>query len=250
MTKIQARIVALFLIIAALGCQLPFTGPSAPEPTTTANPAQAIPTSLPVVNTAEPFPTPLPTLPRSSATPTVKALDLSSVVVRLNELPQGFQELDRVTQTQIGLTEETLSAFFQGSFKNAKPGNYFAFLNPASGSFEVLVGMLFSPLSNDEKVTLDAEMSDPQKAKQNFDSGFGGSAEILKGAETVGEKSIGFTFTTESGAVTLRGEMVMARRGEVAFVVLVLYQDGKKPLVTVVEVGTNLDGKLKAALSR
>ncbi len=257
--KDQRRIliVILVLALAAAACILPF-GPTQEAPAATASLVPSQPTrTLPVLPSV--FQTPAPATPEATvsgqAQPqpqpevTLNPTDgvLSTVVLKINDFPPGFTQLDAASQQQIGVTQETISGMFQGMFSVARPVNYFAFLNAAPDAYQLVIGTLFTPLTQAENEAFDQELNDPARATQSFTSGLGGNAVVLSSAGGLGEKSIGFTFTIPADTITLRGDLVMVRRGSVVALVLTLYQDGAQPQVDVVTLATTLDGRLKDA---
>ncbi len=267
------RNVRPFFVAAALGlsllaCQLPFS----PEATQSAQAPLAQPAfsggagaTLPAISTPQggavatlpPTYTPVPTLKGADATQaarllqtaTLQTADLSAVKIQLQDLPVEFQELDAASQQQIGLTQASLASYFEGTFSQARATNYFAFVNAKAESFEVVLGLLFSPLSAAEKASFDKELSDPSLAMQTFSAAFGGAAEVIQGSDQVGEKSAGFTFLSQSGALSMRGDLYLARRQGVAQLVLVLYQDGKQPPMPAAALSALLDARLKAVVN-
>lgn len=237
----------------AMSCELPFelgeqALPTAIQalPTLAAQPTFVLPSALPA-STPTPIPTLPPALPTATRTP---AVNLSGAVLKLADLPAGFQELDAATQAQIGLTQENLAQSFQGAFRQAKSTSMSAFISPALQSFEVIVSLVFYPLTPVEISSFDLELSDPAKALTTFGQGFGSKTEPLAGTDKFGNASIGMTFTTSSGALVLRGDTVLVRRENAVAVILTLYRDGSKPPVPVATLCPILDGRVKTGLGK
>ncbi len=235
-------------VAAILACSLPFNLGSRETPTAAA-PVSGLGQSADTL--------PAPTSDQRSAatltpafTETPRPVDLSGVVVKLSDLPEGFSELDPVSQRQIGVTEETVAGLFQGTFSTAKSANFFSFLNANPDTYQFVLGTLFTPLTESEIKAFDQLLDDPAKAMQSFTAGMGGKAEILQGANSLGEKSIGFTFTNDVDTMILRGDMVLARRKDIVFLVLSMYQDGTQPPVQVLSLAALLDKRLADALAR
>jgi len=255
--KIQPRIFipVFFLCLASLACSLPFgNAQPAPDATTTTAPNQDL-TSAPTVV----FLTDTPTLPIPSETPAVQSQPaataetaqnpLGLVVLKDTDFPAGFTALDANSQQQIGVTPDSVAGLFQGTFSQAKPSNYFVFLNPSPDTYQLVMGTLFSPLTSKESDAFDLDLADPAKATKSFTSGLGNNADVLTTANTLGEKSIGFTFTTQANSITLRGDLIMVRRGNVVAILLTMYQDGSKPPADLITLAGTLDGRLKTALN-
>jgi hypothetical protein len=240
--------VSAALGLGMLACQLPFSQDAPQPPATSEPPSQAAPlavSTLPPTYTPAPPPTQRPVM-----TVAAGAADLSTVKIQIQDLPPEFQELDAASQAQIGLTQEALGAYFAGTFTQAKSANYSAFLNAKPESFEVVLGLLFTPLASAEKAAFDQELSDPGLAMQTFTANFGGETQIIQGSDQLGEKSAGFTFLSQAGTLSMRGDLYLARRQDVAQLVLVLYQDGKQPPVPAAALAALLDARLKAAFNQ
>lgn len=249
----KLRFIASSLLIAfvLISCDLPFklgeqTTATLPPQITQAPTQPPLPTAVPTLAA-----TTAPTRPAYTATPTKPAvIDFSGATLKLSDLPAGFQELDAASQAQIGLTPENLAKSFQSAFRQAKVASMSAFLNPSPQSFEVVLSLVFHPLTQLEQASFDLELADPAKAITSFGQGFGGKAEPLAGADKFGNASIGLTFTTASGALTLRGDMVIARRESAAMLVMVMYRDGSKAPVSAQVLCPLLDGRIKTALGK
>ncbi len=253
MQKIRMMITVLVTAFVVLSCDLPFevgqqqAAPTqAPMQATSAPTAQILPTTLPSL-----APTTPPVKPAATATTVPPAgIDLSTANLRLSDLPAGFQELDAATQSQVGLTPENLAKAFQSAFRQAKVASMGAFVNPSSQSYEVVVSLVFHPLAQAEQAAFDQELADPAKTIATFGQGFGGKAEVLAGTNQFGNKSVGMTFTTASGALILRGDMVIMRRESAAMLLMVMYRDGSKPPISALTLCPVLDGRVKTALGK
>ena len=253
--KQRLRFIFTIMVVGfvLLSCDLPFQ--VGEQAAATLPPAQ--PTSMP---TLQALPSAAPSLAPTAA-PTTKpaataaatqpaAVDLSSATLKLTDLPAGFQELDAVSQAQIGLTPENLAKSFQNAFRQAKVVSMGAFLNPSPQTFEVVLSLVFHPLTQLEQASFDLELSDPTRAIAAFGQGFGGKAEPLAGADKYGNASIGMTFTTASGALTLRGDMVIMHRESAAMLIMVMYSNGSKPPISAQTLCPVLDGRVKAAVGK
>ena len=256
----RSKIAFLFVILglAAMACDIPFMtarpapiGTPSPIPIQPSSTAISTPTSVQATDTLLPEPTLTPGEPppllQAPATPVT--LDLTAVTLKIDDFPPGFAQLDSITQQQIGISQDTVAAMFQGMFSQARPQNDFAFINVESASYQLVFGNLFFPLTATESAAFDQELNDPTKAMRNFTSGLGANAGVLPGADALGEKSIGFTFTTPANSITLRSDMLMVRRGSVVIILITMYQDGAKPDIDAISLATILDGRLKDSLS-
>lgn len=243
----------IVVALVAMSCDLPFelgeqqAAPTvlAPQPPVSL-PTSALPTALPTV-----APTIAPTKPQATSTPTQPpVVNLTGINLKLTDLPAGFQELDAASQAQIGLTQENLAQSFQSVFRQAKVSSMTAFINPNITSFEVIVGLVFHPLTTLEQSAFDLEVSDPAKAIATFGQGFGNKTEPLAGADKFGNASLGMTFTTTSGALVLRGDIVIVRRESAAIVLLTMVREGSKPPVSVLTLTPIVDARVKTAFGK
>jgi hypothetical protein len=253
----QILVLIVTLALVTMACDIPFMT-AKPAPFATPSPVSNQPTkTLPVLPTViQASSTPSPESPSTQAVQQTSvpallpvALDLATVILKINDFPPGFAELDATTQQQMGVTEETVASMFQGMFSEAKPSNYFAFLNAASASYQLVIGALISPLTQNEEAAFDQELNDPTQATKSFTSGLGINGEVIAGADGLGEKSIGFTFTAPANSITLRGDLLMVRRSNVVILVITMYQDGVTPDIDVISLASILDGRLKDALA-
>jgi len=237
--------VCVVFLFASTACVLPFVsnpGESQATPTTAVTPPlqETSTTSSVTASSATP-------VQNLEITPT--QVDFSQVVLTAADLPAGFQVLDAEAQKQLKVTPDDISNLFQGAFSVAKPTSHFAFLNASTEAYQFVLGTLFMPLMVKEQTAFDNQLNDPSKATQSFVSGMGGNAIVINGADRFGQRSIGFTFTVDAQTMTLRGDMVLARRGEVVMLLLTMYQDGVKPTADILTISSLLDQRLKDALS-
>ena len=254
----QILVLLITLALVTIACDIPFMTPK-PAPIGTSTPFLDLPTKtrpvLPTVIQASSTPT-----PESTGTPILQlataagnpptTVDLSPVILKVDDFPPGFTALDTATEQEIGITQEKVAGMFQGMFTEARSANYFSFINAASTSYQLVFGTLFSPLTVNEETAFDQELNNPEKEKQSFTSGLGGNAEVLAGADGLGDKSIGFTFTTPANSITLHSDLLMVRRGNVVVLLITMYQDGVTPDIDAISLATILDGRLKDALTQ
>lgn len=249
----QILVIFITLALVTMACDIPFMT-AKPAPFGTLTPVSSQPTRtmvvLPTIIQTGGTPAPDVTAAPISGQPTVAAVipsaaDLTAVTLKIDDFPPGFTALDTATEQEIGITQAKVAGMFQGMFAQARTVNYFAFLNPTSDSYQLVFGTLFSPLTVKEGAAFDQELDDPTRAKQSFTSGLGGNAEVLSGTGGLGEKSIGFTFTTPANSITLRSDLMMVRRGSVVILMITMYQDGVMPNIDAISLATILDGRLK-----
>lgn len=92
----------------------------------------------------------------------------------------------------------------------------------------------------------------PEKAEMILDTvllalkavGFNDSS-VLQGVGSIGEESVGITFTTKWKDNTVRVDAFIFRKGVTGAIAAVGYVDGQQPSVSLAEVAGNLDEKIK-----
>ena len=93
---------------------------------------------------------------------------------------------------------------------------------------------------------------DPEKAAMILDTvllalkavGFNDSS-VLQGMQSIGEESVGITFTTTWKDNLVRVDAIIFRKGVTGAIAAVGYIDGQHPSVSVAEVASNLDEKIQ-----
>jgi len=149
--------------------------------------------------------------------------DLSNVVLTIDDLPGNFQNLPIESLEKIGFGQNTLTTAFQGAFTNAQPHNLTAYMNPDANQVEVILSILFSPLSQDEVRTWDAQVDNPEQAAYDFSLGVSGDSQAIIKPEYsgIGDKSIGF-ITTDEG---FNMETLLVRRNRTISLLLLMYMN-------------------------
>ena len=92
----------------------------------------------------------------------------------------------------------------------------------------------------------------PEKATMILDTvllalkavGFNDSS-VLLGMQSIGEESVGITFTTTWKDNPMRVDAIIFRKGVTGAIAAVGYVDGQQPSISVAEVASNLDIKIK-----
>jgi len=234
-TRVRILIGALVVALVAMSCDLPFG---------LGNLLGGSPTA---VATNAPAPTEVPTAVPTQE-PSGVTGDLGSVILKESDFPDGFVQLTDQELEDMGMTADSLASSFEGTFSNAEPENFTAFLNSDPESFEIVLSMLFYPISRVEQASFDLELADPETAAENFASGLGSDSEILAGSDSFGDSSIGFTFVEDSsGDAGLRGDMVIVRRGDAVILTMAMYLDGSTPSADILDVTSILDNRLADA---
>ncbi|MDO8971563.1 MAG: hypothetical protein Q7U74_12790 [Saprospiraceae bacterium] len=175
-------------------------------------------------------------------------VDMSKAVLKIEDFPVGFQVLDANAQRQLGMLPETLSQPFEGIFRQASPVTSFAFANPEAKLFEVVIGLVFYPLTHQEQAAFDSMLENPNPTIKNFSQGFGGQAQLLAEMGKFGNASIGWTFTSTGGQTQFKGEMVMFRRENAVGLLLIMFLADQKPPAASSMLAPILDERIRMGL--
>ncbi len=256
------RIVLVLLSALVLGCSMSsaLTPVSTDTPVPTATDAATFtpaPTHTPEpTNTPEPTATPkLMATRKPTAKPTatkvkVEGPDLTGAELVLSDLPEGFEEISESDLAAMNMSVEDLNASMSSGFQQATMHNFTAFLEPSN--FQMVMGMLMSPLTSMEKAGFDVILEDPDQVVKLFAGGLAGNSEVsaIEGLDKFGDASIGVTALMPSDPISMRMDMTIVRRGEVIEMILLLYRDGKVPDVTVGDLAQILDDRLAEVLGK
>lgn len=149
--------------------------------------------------------------------------DLSNVILTIDDLPGNFQPLPLESLGKIGFDQNTLTNTFQGAFTNAQPYNFTVYMNPDANQVEVILSILFSPLSKDEVRTWDAQVDNPEQAAYDFSLGVSGDSQAVIKPEYsgIGDKSIGFISAHEG----FHMETLLVRRNRTISLLLLMYMN-------------------------
>jgi hypothetical protein len=188
----------------------------APNATLTFTPS---PTST---STVTPSPTQTPTI---TPTPTPR---LIAAALMLDDLPSGFQ----------AMPPEGL-----GFIKKSVPEStvVFGFGDEASSQF--VMGYLVPFTTRAEQIAFDDMLPE---VIELYAAGFGADStpEILPGLDDVGESRVAFTFVTDMLNESLRWDIIVFRRGEIAVFLFVAYPDGDEPVVPIGDLALLLDNRI------
>ncbi len=216
------------LVLSMLACNLPAVG--APSPRATDAPAGATPAA------------PAATADSSAADP-----DLPRAVLSTADLPAGFIELSPNDFQSLGIDESMLTGTFGDVLKNAETQSLKGFLNQQN--FEVVVNFVLAPLTFLEKAAFDAYLSRPENVIQQISgNSVSSDARVIEGMNTIGDSSIGVTFTTGASPQVIRGDVSISRRGNTVTANMIFYMDGATPVIGIQEVAQLMDQRVEAAL--
>ena len=210
----------------------------APIPTPTPLPPTPTPTPLPPTPTPTPLPpTPTPTPLPPTPTPT-PLLDLSNVVLTLEDLPPGFEA---VPSAEFGFTKEDLSQ------DDLTVESLFVFLE--AEHFELVIGFTTLISTGLEQAGFDAALRQPDFLLESLIEGMG-ATDILEQKELsdlddIGDAAGGLTVVANMEGIPMRTDFVVFRRDIVGAFVLVMYMDGDIPVVTIDDVAGKLDDRIE-----
>jgi hypothetical protein len=207
-----------------------------PTPTDTATPTPTLtptftPTSTP---TATPSPTPPPTDTPTPAPPP----PTSGVVLTLEDLPPGFTEMPETMMGDLGA---------QLGGQGLQVEGVYAFLNLEA--VEVVMGFTVAVPGTLDQAGFDVLAANPELLAGFVGVGMGAEGEPefepLTGLEGIGDTAVGVTMPVEDQG--MRADMVLFRRGELGFMLFVLYPEDSESLVSVIELAQVLDERAQAS---
>ncbi len=204
------------------------------SPTNTATPT-ATATSTPVATATS--------TPVATATSTPR-LTLADVVLTLRDLPPGFRATSKEELMSVGLPDEDSKDEGLGTWSNLRAKSSFTFSKCTPLKCELLLGVVFSPLTLLQQVAFDAALEPNLLTLSAYDT------HIIPGTGKFGNKSLGVTRTRTIGGTEKRIEAVIVRRGEALMLVIAIYAGDVEPSIGVGEVTQVLDLRLAAALGK
>ena len=245
-TRITIVLALLLICVAQSACGI---SPAEKSATATQAAAQAAaasfatqtaqaPTGTPTY-TSSPTVTPSPTA-TATPTPTLKPTNTSTITptatpqwmgagLVLEDLPEGFQPMqeEELSYLRQGLPPDSLAFGFGDEAKSQAVMGYYLFL-PTRADQLAFDGML--------QATLDYLASS---------MGATGKSKPIHVQDDVGDARLASTFVLDQNGFKSRLDMILFRRGEVAAFLFVLYPDGDKPVVRMVDLARLLDGRIQ-----
>ena len=187
--------------------------------------------------------------PRQETAPSDDSPDLSEVLLRLEDMPPGFEDLQEAQKQAMSQALSQLAGAF-GANTQMSPQNVTGYWNADASNPQFVVSLLISPLSEAEQRSFDDIVEKPEEIKRAMGQMFGSStqAELLEAIDQVGEASIGFSVIVSASGINLRMEFISARRGQVIEEVLVAYLVTAEPLADVRQMARLLDDRLAKAI--
>lgn len=156
--------------------------------------------------------------------------------------------MDESSKEEMGLTTDALARSFEGIFRQAKPISSFAFLNPDPQKYEIVTGIVFYPLNASEVEAFDHMLDDSAATMLRFSQSFGGQAQPYPQMIKAGDRSLAWTFSSTSGQLTFKGEMIVLRQTDAVALLMTLNLADQKPALTVANLAPSFADYLKQAL--
>jgi hypothetical protein len=167
---------------------------------------------------------------------------LSDVVLTVQDLPPGFQEM---SPEELGLTPESLS---QEDFTVES-----LFLFMAAEQLEFVMGFTALIPTELERTGFDVVLNQPDLLLQFFISGMGATEvleqEALSGLDDIGDASAGLTVVADIQGIPMRMDVAVFRRDIVGAFIFVMYLDGETPLLPVGDAARKLDARVLSAVT-
>lgn len=176
-------------------------------------------------STPRPTRTPTATPTRPAPTPTATVVDDSDQLLRLRDLPSGFERIDPM---EMGLSEEALAA------SPVAVESIFAFANPEASEF--LGGGTTRLATFFDRIAFDLMLSNPELITSlvlgNLENVTLSDLQDM-GLPLIGDNSKGLTVVAEVDGVQLRANLILFRKGTQGVALGQLYPNEEEPAATV-----------------
>lgn len=212
---------------------------ASPTPTNTSTPVPTnttAPTSAPQ-STSMPAATALSTAEPTRQAPATVEVDDSDQLLRLRDMPAGFQRLDPM---EMGLSEEAL---------NSSPfriESVFAFYQPETN--ELVGGGVTLLTGAFDRIGFDLLLGNPELIV-SLVLGNVSNVELSglsdMGLPTIGDKSMGITVVAEVEGEPMRANVVIFRKGVTGVALAQLFPDGEEPTASVQELAETMAGRMQ-----
>jgi hypothetical protein len=179
----------------------------------------------------------------TAATPQYTVDDFKNVKLTQSDLPAGFDIYGEEDAAQLGMDISTFSALLK-DFTTAEPASTIVAADMNVDTFQIFFGVVTAPITAAEGANFDQALNDPEATRKGFEQGLGGTATLLEGGEKVGDKSLGFSFNLASNTFTLKGEMVVSRRGEALQLAILISLASAEPTASVLDLAQKIDVQL------
>lgn len=171
----------------------------------------------------------------------VTLTDISGARISLDDLPEGFEEIDM--QGVLQAQAET------GDAENM-PDVAFAFINKAN--FQVITGMNYLLVDAVDRIGFGAAFRDSKESLQDFAGALGGTnvreVKTLYSLKSLGDKREAITMLSDVEGVPMRVDAVMFQRGDVGSILITMKVDGEPGGVSIQNLGSMLDQYIQESL--
>jgi len=164
--------------------------------------------------------------------------DISGVVLTLEDLPPGFEE---IPPEEFGLSKEDMSddEFFVE--------NIFLFMQVEP--IELIMGFSILIPSTLDQLSFDVALTQPELFMDSFlmafELGDGNDVRELPDLAIYGDTSTGFTSAADMGlGMVMRMDVAVIRRDFVGAILIIMYIDGETPVVTIDEIASKMDERI------
>jgi len=213
------------------------TATNTPPPTLTPTSTATYTPTATLIPTRTSTPSPAP-----SATPQPTP-DFSSAVLKMEDLPEGFVEIPSSEMMALFESAEEEQGFDYRSI--------FMFMNP--NTFEIVIGMTMEMTSTMSQVSADMALNNPDILIGPMVSGISGQGDVseqepISGLAGIGDASTGMTMVVNMQGVKTRFDIGLFRQDTVLGLMMVMYQDGSTPSVSLEKLMPILDQRINAVL--
>jgi len=174
--------------------------------------------------------------------------DLSGAIIRLEDLPAGFQPLSASESSSMeGLLTSVQRSLSRSS--EAELQNFTGYRSTDPRSLQVVISGIITPFSGLEQSAIDQALSDPDVLSQAMQGGLSeGEVSELPGSQSIGDSSMGFSMIMSQGSLTMHVEYVVVLRAYVLQEVAFLYLEGVEPVVRAVDLARLLNDRVAAVV--
>jgi hypothetical protein len=195
--------------------------------------------------TATRTPTPTSTATRTP-TPTLTAKpapDYSQVLLKLEDLPKGFEEIPSSEIDREDLLSQSTSLY--------RYDNVFMFIEPSN--FEVLVGITMIVTGTLQQTSLDMQMENPALLMSFLGLGIdnaGGETsdkKTIPGMDDIGDSSTGMSMVIDMSGIAMQTDIAMFREGNVVGMLMLMHPKGSTAKASLHELSLILDQRIVEA---
>jgi hypothetical protein len=208
-------------------------------------------TSMASIRSHIPTDTPQPPTPTIPPEDIVK--DISMVMLQTADFPEGYKRLSKADMEDMDMSPEGLTKSITNDLSKATVQSPSGFMRVDGQSVEIAISMVIYPLTMVEASGFDVDIAEPEAFMNDFIAPGGSEGRLLEGMEGIGEKGVGFDYKIaqeNADDPPGRGQFIIARRGNAALMVFVMYFNSETASANAVELARTLDGRLAEALAK